>query len=158
MWMRKWNQRARETDTHIHSERKREILSHRERERERYWVTERERGFVIWLLLWQKVGAHLSAHWFPVAFKWIIKGTSHAEWRAEMEACVCVCVYAVHAYSRVPTRTFSVQGFFLGCVHALAPLVVAYAPQGSLRGLPMEFKCDAISSAIRWHCLCCVEF
>ena len=36
--------------------------------------------------------------------------------------------------SRVPTGTFSVPEFFF----ALAPLVVAYAPQGSPRGLPTE--------------------
>ena len=40
--------------------------------------------------------------------------------------------------SLVPTRTFSVPGFFFGYAHALAPLVVAYAPKGSSRGLPTE--------------------
>ena len=33
---------------------------------------------------------------------------------------------------------FESQAFFFGSAHALAPLVVAYAPQGSPRGLPTE--------------------
>ena len=37
--------------------------------------------------------------------------------------------------------------FFFGYAHTLAPLVVAYAPEGSSRGLSTEFRCDAISSA-----------
>ena len=56
--------------------------------------------------------------------------------------------------SRVPTRTFSVPGFFLVWLRPrilpAAPLVVAYAPQGSSRGLPTKFRCDAISSTTRF--------
>ena len=40
--------------------------------------------------------------------------------------------------------------FFFGYSHALAPLVVTCAPEGSSRGLPTEFRCDAISSATQF--------
>ena len=49
-----------------------------------------------------------------------------------------------------PPGLFQSQAFFfVGSAHVLAPLVVAYAPQGSPRGLPTEVRCDAISSATR---------
>ena len=63
--------------------------------------------------------------------------------------------YIVSLNSRVPTRNFSVSGFFFGYVHSLAPLVVAYAPQGSPGGLSTGRR--ATSGSEKYH-LCLRTF